>query len=126
MGGVFMFLLNSKKVDLLSKFFRTLFLPAVIFTIAFITPAQSSYLHAKGSKLYNNKDQVVRLTGANWFGFETTQFCPHGLWARDYHGMLLQVKSMGFNCLRLPFCNDMLRDGADGNEYHILRKRQIL
>jgi endoglucanase len=107
-----MITINGKKVTLKSNFFCTMLLPVFLITMVYVTPAQSSYLHSKGSKLYNDKEQVVRLTGANWFGFETTNFIPHGLWARDYHGMLLQVKSMGFNCLRLPFCNDMLRDGA--------------
>jgi endoglucanase len=75
--------------------------------------AFGSYLTVKGSKLYNEKGEVVRLTGVNWFGFETTNMFPHGLWARDYHGVLKQVRSMGFNCIRLPFCNEMLH--ADTN-----------
>ena len=49
-----------------------------------------------------------RLTGVNWFGFETGNFFPHGLWARDYRSMLRQIKDLGFNSVRLPWCNDML------------------
>ena len=49
-----------------------------------------------------------RLTGVNWFGFETANLSPHGLWARDYHSMLKQIKDLGFNSIRLPWCNDML------------------
>jgi len=49
-----------------------------------------------------------RLTGVNWFGFETSNACPHGLWARDYHSMLQQMKDMGFNCIRLPWSTDVL------------------
>jgi len=49
-----------------------------------------------------------RLTGVNWFGFETANLSPHGLWARDYHSMLQQIKDLGFNSIRLPWCNDML------------------
>ncbi len=71
-----------------------------------------SYLTAKGSKLYNDRGEVVRLTGVNWFGFETTNMFPHGLWTRDYHGLLLQIRDMGFNCIRIPYCNEMLRDDA--------------
>lgn len=37
---------------------------------------------------------------------------PHGLWVRDYHGVLLQIRDMGFNCVRIPYCNEMLRDDA--------------
>jgi aryl-phospho-beta-D-glucosidase BglC (GH1 family) len=71
-----------------------------------------SYLSARGAKLYNDRGEQVRLTGVNWFGFETTNMFPHGLWARDYHGVLIQVRNMGFNCIRIPFCNEMLRDDA--------------
>jgi aryl-phospho-beta-D-glucosidase BglC (GH1 family) len=74
--------------------------------------ASGSYLTAKGSKLYNDKGEIVRLTGVNWFGFETTNMFPHGLWARDYHGVLLQIRSMGFNCIRIPFCDEMLQEDA--------------
>lgn len=75
-----------------------------------------SYLTAKGSKLYNDKGEAVRLTGVNWFGFETTNMFPHGLWARDYHGVLIQVKEMGFNCIRIPYCNEMLRSDAKADK----------
>lgn len=49
-----------------------------------------------------------RLTGVNWFGFETSNLAPHGLWARDYKSVLKQIKDLGFNTVRLPWCNDML------------------
>jgi aryl-phospho-beta-D-glucosidase BglC (GH1 family) len=55
-----------------------------------------------------------RLTGVNWFGFETSNFSPHGLWARDYHSMLQQIKDLGFNSVRLPWCNDMLKATPSG------------
>jgi endoglucanase len=55
-----------------------------------------------------------RLTGVNWFGFETSNFSPHGLWARDYKSMLRQIKDLGFNCVRLPWCNDMLTAKPSG------------
>ncbi|HEX3046509.1 MAG TPA: cellulase family glycosylhydrolase [Bacillota bacterium] len=49
-----------------------------------------------------------RLTGVNWYGFETGNLVPHGLWARDYKSMLQQIKDLGFNCIRLPWCVDVL------------------
>ncbi|HEY8463182.1 MAG TPA: cellulase family glycosylhydrolase [Bacillota bacterium] len=49
-----------------------------------------------------------RLTGVNWFGFETGNAVAHGLWARDYKSVLQQIRDLGFNCIRLPWCNDML------------------
>ncbi len=55
-----------------------------------------------------------RLTGVNWFGFETNNYFPHGLWVRDYKSVLQQVKDLGFNCIRLPWCNDMIGKSASG------------
>ena len=61
-----------------------------------------------------NCSTAPRLTGVNWFGFETTNFSPHGLWARDYKSMVRQIKDLGFNCVRLPWCNDMLTAKPSG------------
>ena len=47
------------------------------------------------------------LTGVNWFGFETSVFAPHGLWARGWQDMLDQIAHSGFNSIRLPFCNQL-------------------
>ena len=78
----------------------------------FWSPASASYLHHQGNKLLDSANQQVRLTGVNWFGFETSNLAPHGLWTRDWLGMLMQVKEMGFNCIRLPFCDRMLDPDA--------------
>ena len=42
---------------------------------------------------------VGRLTGINWFGFETSSYVVHGLWTRDYRSMLDQISSLGFNVI---------------------------
>jgi aryl-phospho-beta-D-glucosidase BglC (GH1 family) len=55
-----------------------------------------------------------RLTGVNWFGFETGNYAPHGLWTRDYKSMLQQIYDLGFNCVRLPWCNEMLDGDPSG------------
>ncbi len=85
---------------------------ACVLLIGMYLPNGATYLHTSGSDLFDANNQKVRLTGVNWFGLETSNMCPHGLWARDYKGMLTDVKKFGFNCIRLPFCNAMLRDGA--------------
>ena len=52
---------------------------------------------------------AVRITGINWFGFETSAYVVNGLWVYSYTRFLNQMKELGFNTLRIPFCNDMLR-----------------
>ena len=96
--------------------FRMLHLSILATFIAFFNvSSKASYLHREGNKLYDDQNKVVRLTGVNWFGFETSGCAPHGLWARDWRGLLIQVKGMGFNCLRIPWSNAILRDGAESN-----------
>ena len=88
---------------------------AVILAIATISSIAQNYLTANGSKLYDVSGKEVRLTGVNWFGFETSALAPHGLWSRDCKSMLKQIKSLGFNCIRLPWCNKVLDPAATIN-----------
>lgn len=55
-----------------------------------------------------NEPYSGRFTGVNWFGFETGNYSAHGLWNRDYKSVLQQIKDLGFNCIRVPWCNDMI------------------
>jgi aryl-phospho-beta-D-glucosidase BglC (GH1 family) len=48
----------------------------------------------------------------NWFGFETSSYAPHGLWARSWEEILDQIQVLGYNVIRLPFSNAMLSPGA--------------
>jgi endoglucanase len=82
-------------------------------SVLLLTDAQATFLTRKGNKLYDDEGKEVRFTGVNWFGFETSNLSPHGLWARDWLGMLLQVKEMGFNSLRIPFCDRMFEPDAE-------------
>ena len=68
----------------------------------------SGYLSVSGTALINHRGEGVRLTGVNWFGFETEVMLPHGLWSRLHDEMLAQVIALGFNSIRLPFSNEML------------------
>lgn len=81
----------------------------------FAFKSHATYLHQVNGKLYDADNREVRLTGANWFGFETSNLCLHGLWSRDWKGLLLQVKQMGFNCLRIPWCNKIMDAGSKPN-----------
>ena len=68
-----------------------------------------------GPTMIDANGEPVRLTGVNWFGFETANRVVHGLWSRDYRSMLHQVRDLGFNALRIPWSNAILgaRIGAE-------------
>jgi endoglucanase len=111
---------TSKKKLIKFKFYKQL----LIFTLALVVffggiitklPIQSQAslasngmtmqlpLSTRGAKIVDAKGKVVRLFGVNWFGMETEIHAPHGLWKRDYKEMLAQLKSLGYNLIRLPY-----------------------
>lgn len=66
-------------------------------------------LSTRGSQIVDVTGQPVLLKGVNWFGLETENHSPHGLWVRDYKDMLAQIKSLGYNVIRLPYSVQSLR-----------------
>jgi len=72
-----------------------------------------NWLSVSGNQLLDADGNEVILAGVNWSGFEANISTLEGLYARDMRSMLLQAKDLGFNCLRIPWHNLMLRDGAE-------------
>lgn len=68
----------------------------------------SGYWHTSGNEILDANGNEVRIAGINWYGFETTDFIIHGLWAQDYHTILNTIKSLGYNVIRMPFSNQMV------------------
>ncbi len=68
----------------------------------------SGFWHTSGNKILDQNGQTVRISGVNWYGFETIDYIAHGLWAQDYESILNTVKSQGYNTIRVPFSNQMV------------------
>ncbi|PVE19403.1 cellulase family glycosylhydrolase [Arthrobacter sp. Bz4] len=80
----------------------------------------AGWLHTDGGTIRDaaNKPYVIR--AANWFGLETPDCVPHGLWTINLNDGLRQIKSMGFNTIRLPYSNQCITTGkvsSDTNFY---------
>lgn len=75
----------------------------------------TGFLSTSGNQIVDDAGNPVRISGVNWFGFETSTHVLHGLWARNYKEMLAQVHQLGFNTVRIPYCNAMLNPGATTN-----------
>ncbi|MFH7028240.1 MAG: cellulase family glycosylhydrolase [Heteroscytonema crispum UTEX LB 1556] len=70
-------------------------------------------LSTRGAKIVDAKGKTVLLRGVNWFGMETETHSPHGLWKRDYKEMLFQIRSLGYNLIRLPYSVQALKRSPD-------------
>lgn len=94
---------------------------ATLLTTSFVSssaPARaagSGYWHTSGAQILDANNQPVRIGGINWFGLETANFAPHGLWSRNYKDMLDQIKQTGETTLRLPYSNQLFDAGSIPN-----------
>ncbi len=77
--------------------------------------AGAGYWHTSGRDILDSANQPVRIAGVNWFGFETNNYVVHGLWTRDYKSMMDQMKSLGYNTIRLPYSDDIFKPGTMPN-----------
>ncbi len=75
----------------------------------------TGYWHAAGAQLVDATGAPVRMTGINWFGAETGNYSPHGLWSRGYREMLDQMAGLGYNTLRMPYSNQLFDAGSAPN-----------
>ncbi len=72
----------------------------------------SGWLHTSGSKIEDASNNVVTVRAVAWFGMETSNCAPHGLWTINLDSALAQIRSFGFNAIRLPYANQCLNAGA--------------
>lgn len=78
-------------------------------TVAAITPAPTGWLHTSGGTILDSNNAPYTIKAASWFGMETPDCMPHGLWGTlTIDDALANIKSMGFNTVRLPFSNECL------------------
>lgn len=80
-------------------------------------PITGSGYSTRNGAIYKNGQKIV-FNGVNWFGFETANNAPHGLWSRNYKDMIKQMKDTGFDAVRIPFCpNTVSNSAVSGIDY---------
>ncbi len=72
------------------------------------------WLHAAGSRLYDENNNEVWLTGANWFGFNCSENCPHYLWSADADDCLQEIADRGINIIRFPIATELIVSWMNG------------
>ncbi|MGA2890770.1 MAG: glycoside hydrolase family 6 protein [Terracidiphilus sp.] len=77
----------------------------------------AGYWHTSGNKILDSNGNEVRIAGVNWYGFETTDYLAHGLWAQDYKTVLNTIQSLGYNVIRIPFSNEMVESNPIPTNY---------
>lgn len=63
----------------------------------------------RGSAVIAPSGAQYRISGVNWYGFETTDHLPHGLWSQDYKTIVNRIAANGYNSIRMPFSDELVR-----------------
>lgn len=76
-----------------------------IFLLKCATPIDAVF-SVSNNNLYFNK-QEYKIKGINWFGMESSCYCPHGLWIHDTEYYMNVIRNFEFNSIRIPFSYEM-------------------
>jgi endoglucanase len=100
---------NSQGRSRLKRWSQQLLAGLGLLGLAVMAHAQGAgYWHTSGNQILDSNNQPVRIAGVNWYGFETIDFVPHGIYSEDYKSILDSMKSNGYNVIRLPFSNQVV------------------
>jgi endoglucanase len=90
------------------------------FLFASLTPTFSSAavspqypLSTKGNHIVDSSGNRIIWQGVNWYGMENEAATLIGLNARDYKVMLKQIRTTGFNVIRIPFSMQTITKGPE-------------
>ncbi len=73
------------------------------------------FLGTEGNQIVDAAGNPVKIAAVNWFGMETSNFAPHGLWTASYRTMMDQMVQLGFNAIRLPFSDQLFESASRPN-----------
>jgi endoglucanase len=90
---------------------RVVLLLVAAFAISWDAPMAAAQpvfpLHTSGRYIVDSNGVRVHLNGVNWYGAESTDFVVAGLQVASLQSIVQQIKSMGFNVVRLPWSNQL-------------------
>lgn len=72
----------------------------------------SGYYQTSGNRIVDSTGKPAVFNGLNWFGFETANYSPHGLWQNSMKSFFDKMQARGYNLIRLPYCNQMFDAGS--------------
>ena len=88
----------------------------LLFLAVATSAAMAAGYTARAGKIYDAAGQEVQLRGISHFGFNATILQPQYLWAMGWKQQIAQIKSMGFNAIRVPFVPDTLYNTTPVNQ----------
>lgn len=90
-------------------------LAVALFALAAGAAGAAGY-SAQGGKILDPSGREMQLRGISHFGFNATILQPQFLWAQGWKEQIAQIKSLGFNAIRVPFVPDTLYNTTPVNQ----------
>lgn len=82
-------------------------LTTLIFTSLALGNALTPPLRTQGNEVLDAAGKPVRFACVNWYGAHMTRYVVNGLDKRPVNDIAASIASLGFNCVRLVFSNDL-------------------
>jgi aryl-phospho-beta-D-glucosidase BglC (GH1 family) len=76
--------------------------------VATAAEVSAAGFYTRSGRIYDQGGQEVQVRGISNFGFNGTSLVPQYLWAMGWKEQIAQIKSLGFNAIRVPFVPDTL------------------
>ncbi|MCG7417033.1 cellulase family glycosylhydrolase [Microbacterium sp. ACRRU] len=88
-----------------------LLLAGVVAAPAASAASLPGWLSTRGATIVTATGAPYTIKAVAWFGMETSNCAPHGLWSIPLDEGLAKIAAMGFTTVRLPFSNECLAAG---------------
>jgi len=72
------------------------------------TTAEAAGYYAQNGKIHDPSGQQLQIRGINHYGFNADVLQPQFLWSMGWKEQIAQIKSLGFNAVRVPITPDTL------------------
>jgi len=106
----------------------------IVITIIIVNVIESRLLYGSdiafplvtsGTKIVDSNGQQVILGCGNWYGAEEKDFIVAGLEISTITDIVAVIKSFGFNCIRLPFSNQLIEQNSIANSTVITANKNL-
>jgi endoglucanase len=103
--------------------------PAHFSKCNFSVPVASEFkppLRSEGRYILDELDSTVNLKSVNWYGASDIYYIPSGLDVRHRDEISAVIRCMGFNNVRLPYSDEMVRSNPPIPEDHVLANPDLV
>lgn len=73
-------------------------------------PDYGGWFHTSDVWIEDSHNCKVRLAGVTWYGMQTVNYVPAGLDFLKYTSILREIKDLGFNSIRIPLTDILVKD----------------